>query len=146
MTDKNRKILIIATNACAYPGADSVGQMHLEYPSNTYIIRVAAPVTFPESFYFKVFESGFDGIIVMACGADCPYEGAYKKFAGRIQKVYALMKERGLDPRRLKMCAICTVCTRPFLAEIDQMNKILTELGPVDLKSGDSTVGAAASV
>jgi len=30
------KILILATEACAYPGADNVGQIHAEYPTNTY--------------------------------------------------------------------------------------------------------------
>jgi F420-non-reducing hydrogenase iron-sulfur subunit len=143
MRERKPKILILATTVCAYPGADTTGQMHLEYTPNTYIIRVASPVIFPESFYFKVFESGFDGIIVMACGSDCPYEGAYKKFSDRIQVVYREMRARGIDPRRLKMCSICTVCTRPFLGEIEQMNKILDELGVIDTASGDATVRAA---
>ncbi|MBW1699782.1 MAG: hydrogenase iron-sulfur subunit, partial [Deltaproteobacteria bacterium] len=47
----NPKILILATAACAYPGADYVGQNHIEYPPNTYIMRVLAPVLFPEDFY-----------------------------------------------------------------------------------------------
>ncbi len=34
------KILILATETCAYPGADSVGQAHSSYPANTYILRV----------------------------------------------------------------------------------------------------------
>jgi len=139
---KAPKILIIATNECAYPGADTVGQMHLEYPSNTYILRVAAPVVFPDEFYFKCYEKGFDGIIVMACGSDCPYKGAYKRFSDRIQQVVKQMKERGISPKRLKMCSICTVCTRPFLKEIDLMNTILDELGPFDIKKGDSSVMA----
>ena len=45
------KILILATESCAYPGADAVGQGHQSYPANTYILRVRAPVLFPEHFY-----------------------------------------------------------------------------------------------
>ena len=41
------KILILATESCAYPGADAVGQGHQSYPANTYILRVKAPVLFP---------------------------------------------------------------------------------------------------
>ena len=53
------KILILATDACAYPGADNVGQIHAEYPTNTYIVRVPAPVIFSESFYLRCLEKGF---------------------------------------------------------------------------------------
>jgi len=47
----SKKILILATVACAYPGADAAGQGHMSYPANTYVIRVPSPVLFPESFY-----------------------------------------------------------------------------------------------
>jgi hypothetical protein len=29
------------------------------------------------------------------------------------------------------LTAICTVCTKPFLKEVDEMNKLLREIGPV---------------
>ena len=49
-------ILILSTVSCAYPGADTAGQMHLDYPLKSFIIRVPAPVIFPEEFYFFCFE------------------------------------------------------------------------------------------
>jgi coenzyme F420-reducing hydrogenase delta subunit len=119
------KILILATDACAYPGADNAGQIHAEYPTNTYIIRVPAPVVFPEEFYLDCFEKGIGGIIVMSCGHECPYEGAYDRLAQRISAVHQLMKDRGLDTNRLRLCAICTVCSRAFLKEVNQMNDLL---------------------
>jgi len=124
------KILILATEACAYPGADSVGQAHATYPTNTYIIRVKAPVLFPERFYIDCFNKGISGILVMSCGEECPYEGAYKAMAQRLDRVYAMMKEQDLDIRRLRLTAICTVCNRAFLNEINQMNEVVNELGP----------------
>jgi F420-non-reducing hydrogenase iron-sulfur subunit len=75
------KILILATESCAYPGADSVGQAHSSYPTNTYILRVRAPVLFPEQFYIDCFRKGIGGIIIMSCGEECPYDGAYKALA-----------------------------------------------------------------
>jgi coenzyme F420-reducing hydrogenase delta subunit len=124
------KILILATEHCAYPGANSVGQAHSSYPANTFIIRVPAPVLFPERFYLNCFDKGISGIIIMSCGAECPYQGAYEALAGRIDRVYAMMKERGLDTRRLRLTAICTVCNRAFLKEVNDMNQLVEELGP----------------
>ncbi len=127
MSSENPKILIIATEACAYPGADYVGQIHTPYPTNTTILRVPAPVMFPESFWLHAFEKGIDGIIVMACGHECPYPGAYGRLAKRISAVHAIMKARGMDPGRLRLCAICTVCARPFLKEIHEMDARLRQ-------------------
>ena len=124
------KILILATEACSYPGANAVGQAHRSYPANTYILRVRDPVLFPEKFYLDCFDKGIAGIIIMSCGVECPYPGAYEALARRIDRVYVLMKERGLDIRRLRLTAICTVCTRAFLNEVRQMNELVTEVGP----------------
>ena len=44
------KILILATEECAYPGANSVGQAHLSYAENTYVLRTREPAMFPEKF------------------------------------------------------------------------------------------------
>ena len=119
------KILALATGACAYPGADSVGQIHGECPTNVYIIRVPAPVLFSRSFYLRCFEKGISGIIVMSCGHECPFPGAYGRLAKRMDQAHKDMKERGLDTRRLRLCAICTVCTKAFLKEVQQMAQIV---------------------
>ena len=131
---KEGKILILSTESCAYPGANSVGQAHSTYPTNTFILRVRAPVLFPEHFYIDCFRKGISGIIVMSCGEECPYKGAYHAFAKRIDKVFQLMKQANLDLRRLRLTAICTVCNRPFLKEVNDMNKLIQELGPPILK------------
>jgi F420-non-reducing hydrogenase iron-sulfur subunit len=124
------KILILATEHCAYPGANSVGQAHSPYPANTYILRVLAPVLFPEHFYLDCFRKGISGIIIMSCGSECPYEGAYQALAKRIDRVYAQMKALDLDIRRLRLTAICTVCNRAFLKEVNEMNELVKALGP----------------
>ena len=128
--EQEGKILILATEHCAYPGANSVGQAHSPYPANTYILRVPAPVLFPETFYLNCFKKGISGLIIMTCGSECPYEGAYPALAKRIDRVYALMKAQGLDLRRLRLTAICTVCNRAFLKEVQEMKALVQELGP----------------
>ena len=58
---------------------------------------------FSEKFYWDYLAQGITSIIIMSCGVECPYEGAYEALAKRIDRVYALMKARGLDIRRLRL-------------------------------------------
>ena len=124
------KVLILATLSGGYRGADAAGQSHLEYPSNSYILPIRTAAMFPPSFYLNAFQQGIDGIIVMYSGTDSPYKGESERTAEIINQTYALMKQRALDPRRLRLAAICTVCVRPFLNEIQKMNALLEEIGP----------------
>jgi len=103
----------------------------MEYPPNTYVIPTPDPVMFPESFYMHCFEKGIDGILIASCGTDSPYEGSYEQLAARINTVYAGMRKRGISIKRLKLTAICSVCTKAFLKEVAEMEAVLAELGPV---------------
>jgi coenzyme F420-reducing hydrogenase delta subunit len=123
------KILILATLSGGYAGADNVGQLHADYASNTYILPVICPCMFPESFYLRTFEKGIDAILVMYSGTDCPYKGGAERTAEIINNVYPLLAERGIDSRRLRLAAICTVCTTAFMREVRQMNELLDEIG-----------------
>jgi F420-non-reducing hydrogenase iron-sulfur subunit len=125
------KILILGTISGGYAGADSTGQSHLEYPANTYILPVRSPVMFPPEFYMRAFEHGMDGIIVMYSGTDSPYKVEAEGTAELINRTYALMKTYGLDIRRLRLAAICTVCVKPFLKEVNLMNELLKGIGLV---------------
>ena len=107
-----------------------MGQAHSSYPVGTYILRVRAPVLFPEQFYLDCFKKGISGIIIMSCGEECPYDGAYHALARRIDRVYQSMKALDLDLRRLRLTAICTVCNRAFLKEVNQMHDLVQALGP----------------
>ena len=126
---KKPKIMILATLSGGYAGADSVGQLHEDYPTNTYILPVMCPCMFPELFYLRAFERGIDGIIIMYSGTDSPYKGGAERTAVLVNNTYSMMKKRGIDIRRLRLTAICTVCTKPFLNEVNQMDELLGEIG-----------------
>ena len=125
------KILILATLSGGYAGADSVGQLHTDYAANVYVLPTVCPAMFPEDFYLRTFEKGIDAILVMYSGTDCPYKGGAERTGEIVNRVYPKMKERGIDPRRLRLMAICTVCTKPFLKEVTDMNILLRDIGPV---------------
>ncbi|MFL7894301.1 MAG: hydrogenase iron-sulfur subunit [Anaerolineales bacterium] len=128
-TTSNPKILILATISGGYAGADAVGQLHADYPANTYILPVLCPSMFPSEFYLRSYKQGIDGIIVMYSGTDSPFKGGPERTAQLINETYPLMKEHGIDSRRLKLAAICTVCTKPFLKEVRQMEELLSGIG-----------------
>ena len=123
------KILILATLAGGYAGADSTGQSHLDYPANTYIQPIMCPCMFPPEFFVRAFEHGIDGIIIMYSGTDSPFKVEADGAAKLVNNAYNLMKERGIDIRRLRLAAICTVCVKPFLKEVNQMNELLSGIG-----------------
>jgi coenzyme F420-reducing hydrogenase delta subunit len=131
LTTSKPKILILATTSGGYAGADAVGQLHTDYPSNTYILPVLCPSMFPPEFYLRAYEKGIDGIVVMYSGTDSPFKGGPERAAQLINQTYPLMKERGIDTRRLKLAAICTVCTKPFLKEVNLMDELLQGIGNV---------------
>lgn len=130
-TSDEPKILILATLSGGYAGADSVGQLHTNYAANTYILPVVCPAMFDEDFYLRAFARGIDAILVMYSGTDCPYKGGAERTAQIINNTYQLMTERGIDTRRLRLVAICTVCTAAFLREVRQANELLAKIGPV---------------
>jgi coenzyme F420-reducing hydrogenase delta subunit len=151
------KILILATFSGGYVGANTTGQAHAEYPANTYILPVICPVLFPAEFYLRAFDQGIDAIIVMYSGTDSPFSVEADGTANHINRAYGLMKERGLDIRRLRLTAICTVCVKPFLKEVNQMNDLLKEIGfaknemiprrlPEAARSGQAPAGEPAAV
>jgi F420-non-reducing hydrogenase iron-sulfur subunit len=130
-TEYKPRILILSTIDCAYPGADTAGQLHLDHHVYTYNLATPSPVVFPEDFFFYCFEQGFDGILIMSCGEECPYPGAYKRLAQRIDNLYKMMKLRDLEIERLRLTAICTVCAQAYIREIEGMVEKLKDLPPI---------------
>ena len=144
METRKPKILILGTLAGGYAGADSTGQVFAEYPSNTYVLPVMCPVMFPPEFFVRAFERGIDGIIMMYSGTDSPYKVEADGTGELIRKTYALMKQRGIDIRRLRLAAICTVCVKPFLKEVNLMEDVLAGIGFVKDELATQTSPVAA--
>jgi coenzyme F420-reducing hydrogenase delta subunit len=74
------------------------------------------------------FEHGFDGVFIAADGTDCPYsETCSENTAAIMKKTQDMMKDKGLDPAKLKMAAICSVCAEAFVKHMKSFEKALTE-------------------
>jgi F420-non-reducing hydrogenase iron-sulfur subunit len=121
------KILLVAMARSSYLAADALGQLHLEYPASVYIIKTLYPGILPSYFYVETFLKGMDGIIIAAAGADCPIEESYKQLATNVQKAHEVMTQKEMNVKRLRLTAICSVCTTALLKEINQMSEFITK-------------------
>jgi F420-non-reducing hydrogenase iron-sulfur subunit len=138
------KILILASLSGGYRGADSVGQSHGDYPANTYILPMVSGAMFPETFYLQAFDKGIDAIIVMFSGTDSPFKGGPQRTSSIVNRTYTLMKEKGIDTRRLRLAAICTVCSAAFLREISLMQTTLADIGPISAERAGQPAASSA--
>lgn len=121
------KILLITMARSSYLAADALGQLHLEYPADVYIIKTLYPGILPSYFYLDSFEKGIDAIIIAAAGADCPIEDSYKQLAETVKNAHAAMTEKSISVKRLRLTAICSVCTNALLKEINQMSGFVSK-------------------
>ncbi len=121
------KILLITMARSSYLATDALGQLHLNYPAGVYVIKALYPGIFPPYFYIDSLEKGIDGIIIAAAGADCPIEDSYKQLSDNVKKAHAILTEKKISVKRLRLTAICSVCTNALLKEINNMSDFITK-------------------
>jgi coenzyme F420-reducing hydrogenase delta subunit len=79
----------------------------------------------------RALEAGFDGVFVASDGDECAYLHDCAQRSSRIMAdAQAQLRERGLDAGRLRMAAICSVCSEPFTRHVTQFSSDLAALGP----------------
>lgn len=123
------KILVFSTNNISDPGIDLVGSQHKDYPPSVKVISVPCSGGINPNWVLHAVEAGFDGVFIAADGGDCAYLPDCTARTARIaEKAQALLRERGRDPRRVKMAAICSVCSEPFVSHIRQFSEALSKL------------------
>jgi len=123
------KILVFSTNNISDPGIDLAGSSHMDYPTSIQVIALPCSSGINPGWVLHALEAGFDGVFIAADGTDCAYlPDCTSRTALVVQKAQDLIKEHGLDPRRLKMAAICSVCSESFVSHMEKFHKALGEL------------------
>lgn len=123
------KILVFSTNNISDPGIDLAGSSHMSYPPAVKVISLPCSSGIRPTWVLHALDSGFDGVFIAADGTDCALlPDCTAKTASLAQKTQALLKGRGKDPRRLKMAAICSVCSEAFVSHIHQFSEALQKL------------------
>jgi coenzyme F420-reducing hydrogenase delta subunit len=81
------------------------------------------------SWILHAIQQGFEGVFVASDGDECAYLPDCAKRASRIMaEAQALLKANGLQPQRLKMAAICSVCAENFAKHMNQFSEALIAL------------------
>ena len=127
--DKKPKILVFSTNIISDPGIDLAGSSHMDYPTNVVVLPIPCSSGINPNWVLHALNVGFSGVFIAADGTDCAYlPDCTDRTAKVVQQAQELMKERGYDPVRLKMAAICSVCAESFVSHMEKFNKVLREL------------------
>ncbi len=120
------KILVFSTEKISDPAIDMAGLLKLHYPPTVYTIPVPCSSAVKPKWILHALEQGFDGVFIAADGTDCPYgESCTEKTAQVMTATQQLMKDKGIDPARLKMAAICSVCSEPFVKHVKSFTEYL---------------------
>ena len=123
------RILVFSTEKISDPAIDLAGLLKMHYSPRAFSISVPCSSSIKSRWILKALEQGFDGVFIAADGTDCPYSEHCTTNTGNIvSSTHALMKEKGIPPKRLKMAAICSVCSEAFVKHIHTFTRELTEM------------------
>ncbi len=123
------KILIFSTEKISDPAIDLAGLLKMHYSPRAYCITVPCSGSIKPKWILHALESGFDGVFIAADGTDCPYSETCTTNTGNIvSATHKLMIEKGILPKRLKMAAICSVCSEAFVKHVQTFTRDLSEL------------------
>ncbi len=126
------RILVFSTHNISDPGIDLAGSRHLHYPATATTIAVPCSSGLKPAWIVHALEIGIDGVFIASDGEECAYlpdcSSRTAKIASQAQE---LMREKGINPQRLRMAAICSVCAEPFVKYMREFSAQLVELGPI---------------
>lgn len=126
MDKRSAKILVFSTEKISDPAIDMAGLLKLHYPPQVYTIAVRCSSGIKPKWIMRAFEKGFDGVFIAADGSDCSYgDSCTEKTGNIVEKTHILMKEKGIDPARLRMAALCSVCSESFVKHVRSFNELL---------------------
>ncbi|MGP8248052.1 MAG: hydrogenase iron-sulfur subunit [Bryobacteraceae bacterium] len=124
------RILVFSTNSISDPGIDLAGSAHMHYSPGVVTVPVPCSSGIRPSWVLHAIEAGFDGVFIAADGTDCAYLPDCTTRTGKVvAEAQRRLQERGHDPRRLKMAAICSVCAESFVSHMEKLGADLKRLG-----------------
>jgi F420-non-reducing hydrogenase iron-sulfur subunit len=129
------KIVGFLCNWCSYTGADLAGVSRQKSSPNVRVIRVMCSGRVDPTFVLRAFTRGADGVLISGCHpGDCHYsEGNYKALR-RTHLLKRLMKEFGIDDRRLRLEWISAAEGEKFARVTKEFTSEIRELGPLELE------------
>ena len=135
MTDFRPTILAFCCNWCSYAGADLAGVSRLQMPPNVHVIRVMCSASVKPEYVLKALSQGIDGVLVLGCHiGDCHYMTGNHRTAKRMPLVQKVLKETGIDEKRMKLDWVSAAEGEKFQKVITDFVHDIQKLGPNPLR------------
>ena len=126
------RILVFSTHNISDPGIDLAGSRHMHYPAPVSTIAVPCSSGLKPSWIVHALDAGIDGVFIASDGEECAYLPDCSERTARIAaQAQDLLRAKGIEPQRLKMAAVCSVCAESFVKYMTEFSDVLTQLGPV---------------
>ncbi len=126
---RSPRILVFSTNAISDMGIDLAGSAHMAYSPSVQVIPVPCSGGINPAWIVHAVKAGFEGVFVAADGAECALlSDCVSRSAKVVERAQELLRADGLDPQRVKMAAICSVCAEPFVNHMKQFGRSLAAL------------------
>ncbi|MGP8158350.1 MAG: hydrogenase iron-sulfur subunit [Thermoplasmata archaeon] len=123
------KILVFSTNAISDMGIDLAGSSHLEYSPSVRVISVPCSGGIDPAWVLHALRAGFHGVFIAADGPECSLLSDCVGRTSRVmEKAQALLKKNGIEPARVKMAGVCSVCSESFVHHMEQFGVALANL------------------
>jgi len=120
---------VFSTSGISDPGIDLAGSLHMHYSPEVVVISLPCTSAIRPGWILYALEQGFDGVFVASDGDECAYlSDCSKRSAQIMDQAQDLLAEHGIDDRRLKMAAICSVCADSFTRQIREFTATLADL------------------
>jgi len=128
-TGPRPRVLVFSTNAISDMGIDLAGSSHLDYSPSVEVIALPCSGGINPEWIVHAVRAGFAGVFVAADGPECAYlADCTARTAHVVEEAQARLRKLGLEPARVKMAAICSVCSEAFVNHMHQFGKALTDL------------------
>ena len=125
------RILVFSTNNISDPGIDLAGSSHMHYTPGVMVMPMPCTSGIKPRWVLYALQQGCDGVFIAADGDECAYlSDCGARTAGIMTDAQALLIEKGIEPQRVRMAAICSVCAEPFTNYMHEYSTSLADLGP----------------
>jgi len=124
------RILGLLCEWSGYAAADLAGAEHRQYPANMRMIRVGCSARFDPYLVLWAFLKGADGVLLGACEPGmCHYVTGNRWAKTRIEQLRQLLKDKGFDPRRLRLEWFKPDDAERFVAAVTEFTADIEYLG-----------------
>ncbi len=130
--DFEPRIVGFFCNWCSYTGADLAGVSRIKSAPNLRIVRVMCSGRVDPTLILHAFQLGADGVLVAGCHpGDCHYHEGNFKALRRILMLKRLLRDFGIDERRLRLGWISASEAEKFARLSVEFTEEIRALGPL---------------